>query len=829
VNTERYHRVKKLFEVLSEMPKEQQAAYLEAHCDDEKLREQVNELLRHDQNPIDLPEPVIGREQLEEAWDGHTPLPEVPGFTVLSLLGEGGMGEVYLAEQDFPRRQVALKLVRGARFSPQAIRRFREEIQLLGRLHHPGITQVFAADPAHTKPGVRPYFAMEYIEGLPLVEYAQKKKLSTQERLKLLIKVAEAAHYAHQEGIIHRDLKPANILVDQTGQPKILDFGIARAVGDDFETRTLLTASEHVVGTMGYMAPEQFRGMASQIGPQVDVYALGVMLFELLTGELPHPLTGLNLFEAGKRITEGEPMRIGTLQRLHRGDLDTLVSKALQREPDQRFASAQDLADDLKRYLQGSPIQARSPSWTYRGRKFLVRQRVRLGLVVSALAVGVAGMAWYGPPLSIPEVEAFDWSFEDFLLGKEVQFQFIGTVRDGRFGSSIAAPGDLNGDQVGDLLVGAPQEAVSGTKFGSITAISGATGETLHKWYGGTPDAQFGHALQEAGDLDGDLVADFWTMTGDLDHQQYGELVAYSGATWKPIRSYTGAQLGYCLMRRMTTVGDLTGDGLEDLAIACEAIQPGDQHQRQNGLVVIFSASDASVIRVLDTGVPMRPMVHRIANAGDVDADGVPDLIVGTFQAKINYPGQGQATVYSGADGSILHQWRGSEAQIQLGFAVASAGDVDLDGHSDLLVSALHASFTGVKTGRVYLYSGKDGHLIRDLDGLYSNARFGADLCSIGDINGDGVPDQAIGAWVATQARVFAGAVHVYSGLDGKRVGSWYGDRESARLGFPLQLVPDLNGDGLPELAAGAANNMKMDVQAGSVRLISSLAFHPEE
>ena len=292
-----YARIKELFQAASELSGEQRKAFLDEQELPQEVRSQVEELLYYDEEPLEFPEPVVDREKLAHVWEEQAPVPDIPGFRIHGLLGEGGMGEVYLAEQIFPRRRVALKLIRGARFSAQALRRFREEIQLLGLLQHPGITQVYAADPDGEDSQGRPYFAMEYIDGRVLTEYADEENLSRDQRIELLAKVCDAVHYAHSQGIIHRDLKPANVLVNEHGQPKVLDFGIARAVGEEFETRTLLTHSEHVVGTMGYMAPEQFSGRADGVGPRADVYLGCAHVFAGANGHVATPRPAVALRE----------------------------------------------------------------------------------------------------------------------------------------------------------------------------------------------------------------------------------------------------------------------------------------------------------------------------------------------------------------------------------------------------------------------------------------------------------------------------------------------------------------------------------------------------
>ena len=218
-------------------------------------------------------------------------LPEAIGpFRVLRLLGQGGMGRVYLAQQQEPQREVALKVISAAALSAEFQKRFRREIELLAALEHPGIARMYSAGIADSAAGELPYLAMEYVRGSDLLAHAQQQALGLRQRLLLVIAIARAVHYAHTRGVIHRDLKPANILVDEHGQPKILDFGVAHVAGR--EDATQMTVAGEILGTVPYMSPEQLGGQTRTVDPTWDVYALGVIAYELLCGELPYP--GMN-------------------------------------------------------------------------------------------------------------------------------------------------------------------------------------------------------------------------------------------------------------------------------------------------------------------------------------------------------------------------------------------------------------------------------------------------------------------------------------------------------------------------------------------------------
>ncbi|MFA5683445.1 MAG: serine/threonine-protein kinase [Lysobacteraceae bacterium] len=306
-------------------------------------------------------------------------------FSLIRLLGEGGMGTVYLAEQDRPRRLVALKLIRHGQFSPDVLERFRREAEFLGQLEHPGIARVFEVGEQDTASGRVPYLAMEYIEGENLRRYCDKAGLDDRQRLAYVARVARAVHHAHVRGVVHRDLKPGNILVDAQGQPRVLDFGIALALDDANSEPQRLTRHGELVGTLSYMSPEQIAGDARRVDQRSDVYALGVILYELLSGEHPHALRDSSLIEA-VRIVQEQPARALARGRPElAGDIDTIAMKALDPDRDRRYQSAAELADDIERHLDDRPILARPATTLYLAGKFL--RRHRLGVSAAAIAV----------------------------------------------------------------------------------------------------------------------------------------------------------------------------------------------------------------------------------------------------------------------------------------------------------------------------------------------------------------------------------------------------------------------------------------------------------
>jgi WD40 repeat protein len=317
------------------------------------------------------------------------PPAHVGRYRILRTLGTGGMGAVYEAEQENPRRTVALKVVRPGVVSPDLVRRFTREAHLLGRLHHPGIAQVYEAGLAADG---QPFFAMELIHGLPLVEYARQHRLDTSARLGLLAQVCDAVQHAHDRGIIHGDLKPDNILVDETGQPKVLDFGVARVTDADLQTATGRTEVGQLIGTLAYMSPEQIEADPATLDRRSDVYALGVILFELLAERLPYDVSHLPVIEAARVVHEREPLRLGSVNALFRGDVEIIAAKALAKEKAWRYAAAAELAADIRRYLSQEPILARPPSALYHLRKFARRHKALVGGAAAVLVALVGGL-----------------------------------------------------------------------------------------------------------------------------------------------------------------------------------------------------------------------------------------------------------------------------------------------------------------------------------------------------------------------------------------------------------------------------------------------------
>ncbi len=306
------------------------------------------------------------------------------------------MGRVYLAEQSHPHRQVALKVLRGAVASEAFRKRFLREIELMAGLSHPGIARVYDAGEAQTDTGPLPYLVMEYIEGQPLLESVRQQGLALPEQLALFARLCRSVHAAHTQGVIHRDLKPANVLVDNDGQPRVLDFGVARVL--DQGGATEMTQAGQVIGTIAYMPWEQLVDTAA-VDARSDVYALGVMAYEMLSGQHPYPgLEAMTLVGAVRMLGEQVPRKLSDVAGHTRGDLSTVVMKALARDPARRYGSAAEFAADLERVLGRQPIEARPPTASYL-LGLLIRRHKGLALATAmagvSLLLGAAVATWF--------------------------------------------------------------------------------------------------------------------------------------------------------------------------------------------------------------------------------------------------------------------------------------------------------------------------------------------------------------------------------------------------------------------------------------------------
>jgi hypothetical protein len=345
-----------IFLALADLAPADREAVLRDRCgDDPRLRAEVDAMLEAIEAPDDgFLDPARIPALDMAAIDGPLQPGTVLGdFLVLHAIGSGGMGVVYAAQQDRPRRTVAIKVLRRGFHHPEILKRFEREAEVLGRLQHPGIASVFAFYRGNRL--VPAHLVMELVSGPPITEYVQAHALGSSARIELVIAVCQAIQHAHERGIIHRDLKPANVLVSETGLPKVLDFGIARATGLDIHS-TMHTAHGQLIGTLAYMSPERLRG-GIEVDGRSDVYALGVMFYRLMAGRLPFDVGGLPLADAAQRILHTDVQPLGSIDASFAGPIEQVAQRAMAADPDRRYQSAADLAADLRACVEG-----RSPS-----------------------------------------------------------------------------------------------------------------------------------------------------------------------------------------------------------------------------------------------------------------------------------------------------------------------------------------------------------------------------------------------------------------------------------------------------------------------------------
>jgi formylglycine-generating enzyme required for sulfatase activity/serine/threonine protein kinase len=396
MSVSRWRRMSEVFESARSLPEAQRGSFLDGACgDDRELRREIEDLLGVS---------AAALEQTPSAeWSSATSAasaasPEmtsggrIGGYRLVRAIASGGMGTVWEAEQETPHRRVALKVMRFGFASPEDVSRFRYEAEILGRLQHPGIAQVFEAG-THVAGTEVPYFAMEYIEGAKtILEYARERKLLVREKLELFLLVCDAVQHGHQKGVIHRDLKPSNILVDARGSPKIIDFGIARVVTADVAARTLQTQAGQILGTLQYMSPEQFGPDSGAVDTRSDVYALGVVLYELLVGRSPYAFDRMPIHEAARIVNLEPPIRPSSIDRSFVGDLEWIVLKAIDKDRDLRYASPSELSADIQRHLADEPVRAGPPSRIYQVRKFVARHRFGVGASALFVVLLVSGL-----------------------------------------------------------------------------------------------------------------------------------------------------------------------------------------------------------------------------------------------------------------------------------------------------------------------------------------------------------------------------------------------------------------------------------------------------
>jgi len=436
VTPDNWQQVKSILHTALDLPSDERNSFLETACgNDLELRNEVDSLLHYEHqeknfievSALEITARALVDDELQSA------IGQLVGpYKILREVGRGGMGTVYLAEQDEYRREVALKLIKRGMDTEEIIRRFRLEQQILAGLNHTNIARLYGGGTADDG---RPYFVMEFVEGLPITKYAAAQNLNTVQRLELFRSVCAAVQYAHQNLIIHRDLKPSNILVTADGVPKLLDFGIAKLLKGDGSPEALATETFLRVMTPEYASPEQLKG--ERISTAADIYSLGVVLYELLTGQRPYDSARRNPEQLAKAVCEEVPERPSTavsradkdstsstpnktaeisvqsgsterLKRSLRGDVDNIVLMAMRKEPMRRYHSVEQFSEDIKRHLEGLPVIARKATFSYRTTKFIRRHRMIVGAAALITMVLLAGIV-----VSTREVRRADRRFND--------------------------------------------------------------------------------------------------------------------------------------------------------------------------------------------------------------------------------------------------------------------------------------------------------------------------------------------------------------------------------------------------------------------------------
>ncbi|UCC32639.1 MAG: tetratricopeptide repeat protein [Phycisphaerales bacterium] len=414
----RRRKVEQLFQEAMDLPDERRSSFLNEHCATEpSLRADVEALLAGLKD-----RKLVSLSAVEQTREGETDLvgTYIGPYRLLELIGEGGLGAVYMADQEKPvRRRVALKIIKFGMDTKQVIARFEAERQALAMMDHPNVAKVF--DAGATEAG-RPYFAMELVRGNPITDYCDENRLTIQQRLELFTQVCRAVQHAHQKSIIHRDIKPSNVMVtlhDGTPAVKIIDFGIAKATRGPLTDKTLFTRYHQFLGTPEYMSPEQAKMSGLDIDTRSDIYSLGVLLYELLTGEIPFDrkaLQNTTLGEIQRIIREHNPVTpsrrvtalaadskavartrradVRSLSRHMRGDLDWIVMKALEKDRSRRYETAAALAEDIRRHLHCEPISAGPPSKIYQFGKLARRHKVAFGFAAALFAIVVGFGIW---------------------------------------------------------------------------------------------------------------------------------------------------------------------------------------------------------------------------------------------------------------------------------------------------------------------------------------------------------------------------------------------------------------------------------------------------
>ncbi len=535
-------RAHEIFEVSLALAPEERGAFVRAECaNDAALEAEVGSLLGALERAGGFmvtptmgppPETTVGTEPASmDSLTGES----IGPYKLLEPLGEGGFGTVYMAQQEVPiRRRVAVKVLKPGMDSKQVVARFEAERQALAMMDHPNIARVLDAGQTSAAQGSRPYFVMELVRGDPITRYCDQARLAPRERLALVISVCKAVQHAHQKGIIHRDIKPSNVLVtlhDGKPVPKVIDFGIAKATGQSLTDKTLFTEFRQLIGTPAYMSPEQAEMSGLDIDTRSDVYSLGVLLYELLTGGPPFETADLmkaGIGEMQRIIRESEPPRPSTriatagrlamiaeqrqtnperLGRLMRGELDWIVMRAMEKDRRRRYDTAIGLSEDLERYLSGQPVEAAPPSRAYRTTKFVRRNRVAVtaaSVVAGTLVLGIVGTTWGFLQAAIDRDKAWQAEGEQERLRIIADQERAGaeqSAREARLAQRVEAAARASAITAAaraeamlsfsDHMIGSANPDVTATAQTTTSQMLRSAADRAEEFFKGQPEAEF--------------------------------------------------------------------------------------------------------------------------------------------------------------------------------------------------------------------------------------------------------------------------------------------------------------------------------------------------
>lgn len=574
---DRWRHIDELFEQARALEACRRSEFLRERCgDDSILRDRVEQLLRLDASADAgfLGSPVAESALLRGLSETSGPDPligqRVAGFTIKSAVARGGMGTVYLAEQERPRREVALKVLTTGFWTPSIERRFEVESRILAHMRHPNIAQVHEAGTHRSETGATlHYFAMEYVPNArTIIKYANEQSLSLNERLGLFLQLCDAVAYGHQKGIIHRDLKPANILVgtegprgqgvkgDEAAQPapqasslksqallKVIDFGIARATDSDIAVTTMHTEAGQILGTLAYMSPEQCAADPSQIDTATDVYSLGVILYELLTGRMPYDVSNMTIHTAARVICEHEPARPSAFNRKLRGDVETIILKAIEKVAAKRYPSVAALAKDVRQFIRGDPISTRPPTAYSKMLRWAARHPAKTTV---ALCFGVGALALFLSTFIVWYVNFVPHSLERYQGAKRLDDDSQGSFNEVRLAAR-------NGNTIK-------------TWKGPDRSFAGAIMVDRHPSFGDSQLVVIGRNAADSGKYSGSLCA--YEVDGDLENPKWWSRIGESDLpNDESTQGKERRNFGVTYLQKMDVFPDMVSPGEEIFAV----------------------------------------------------------------------------------------------------------------------------------------------------------------------------------------------------------------------------------------------------------------------